>query len=109
MSTEPRCIEVVITADNAEWMHAWARSLVEDRIAACVHRIEGIRAVYRWEGEIHDDQQVRIAIHTQEARFPDILQRAEQDHPDDVPCVIALPITAGQPEYLKWVVRETSQ
>ncbi len=39
--------------------------------------------------------------------MPEIVARANEDHADDVPCVIALPISGGHPEYLKWVYQET--
>lgn len=55
--TEPapeqlECVEVVITADSAEWLADFTRSLVEDRLVACGHNITPIRAIYRWEGKI---------------------------------------------------------
>jgi periplasmic divalent cation tolerance protein len=108
--TEPNaCVEIIVTAEDPEWLAGWTRSLVEDRLVACGHNIASIRAVYRWEGQIHDDPQARVALHTRAELVPEIVARADRDHSDDVPCVIALPISGGHPEYLKWVHAETRE
>ena len=106
--TEPNaCVEVIVTAEDPEWLAEWTRTLVADRLVACGHNIASIRATYRWEGEIHDDPQARVALHTRAELVPEIVARADSDHADDVPCVIALPISGGHPEYLKWVYEVT--
>ena len=71
--------------------------------------VPAVRAVYRWDGAVHDDGQARVGLHTRAALVPAIVERAREEHPDEVPCVIALPLTAGHPEYLAWVVAETRE
>jgi periplasmic divalent cation tolerance protein len=101
------CVEVVITADSAEWLADFTRSLVEDRLVACGHNIAQIRAIYRWEGKVYDEPQTRVGLHTRASLVPEIVTRADRDHADDVPCVIALPITGGHPSYIQWIYGET--
>jgi periplasmic divalent cation tolerance protein len=101
------CVEVVVTADDAEWLVGFTRQLVDDHLVACGHHLTSIRAVYRWNGEVHDEPQARVGLHTRASLVPEIIARADRDHADDVPCVIALPIANGHPEYLKWVHDET--
>jgi periplasmic divalent cation tolerance protein len=100
--------EVVITADDAEWLAGFTRRLVEDRLAACGHQIALIRSIYRWEGTIHDEPEARVALHTRASLVPRIVERADAEHPYDVPCVIALPVVDGNPAYVAWVLKETS-
>lgn len=99
--------EVVITADDEEWLTAFARSLVEDRIAACAQIFSPIRSIYRWGGEVQDDREVRVALHTREALVPTIVERTKGEHPYEVPCVLALPIRDGNPDYLAWLIAAT--
>jgi periplasmic divalent cation tolerance protein len=101
------CVEVVVTAESADWLAAFTRSLVGDRLVACGHNINPIRAIYRWEGTVYDETQARVGLHTRAALVPTIVQRANDEHPDDVPCVIAVPINAGHQAYLKWIYDET--
>jgi periplasmic divalent cation tolerance protein len=105
--TEPIC-EVIITADNEAWLVEFTRALVTDRLAACGQHITPVRSIYRWDGEIQDDTEIRVALHTRQSLVPAIVERATAEHPYDVPCVIALPVQAGNPDYLAWVTAETS-
>jgi periplasmic divalent cation tolerance protein len=110
--TEParehlECVEVVITAENADWLAEFTRSIVADRLAACGHNISPIRAIYRWEGKLHDEPQARVGLHTRASLVPQIVARTDRDHADDVPCVISMPIGSGNPNYLRWIYEET--
>jgi periplasmic divalent cation tolerance protein len=106
-SAELECVEVIMTAESADWLVDFTRQLVQDRLVACGHNITHIRAIYRWEGHVHDEPQARVCLHTRVSLVPEIVARAESDHADDVPCVIALPITSGHPAYLQWIYTET--
>ncbi|WP_250031587.1 divalent-cation tolerance protein CutA [Paractinoplanes maris] len=102
-------VEVVITAADPDWLAAFTRRLVDDRLAACGHQIAAIRSIYRWDGEVHDDPEARVALHTRAALVDRIVERADAEHPYDVPCVLALPVAGGNPAYLEWVLRETAE
>ena len=99
--------EVVVTAEDAGWLAGFTRTLVEERLAACGHSIAAIRSVYRWAGEIYDEPEARVALHTRRSLVPAIVARAQELHPYDVPCVIALPLVGGNPAYLAWISEET--
>ena len=111
--TEPspedlECVEVVITAESAEWLVDFTRQLVDDHLVACGHNIVPIRAVYRWEGTVYDETQARVGLHTRASLVPAVVERTNRDHADAVPCVMALPILSGNPRYLAWIYSETS-
>jgi periplasmic divalent cation tolerance protein len=100
--------EVVVTAGTAEWLAGFTRKLVERRLAACGQNIAAIRSIYRWQGGIEDEGEARVALHTRLSLVPAIVALADKEHPYDVPCVIALPIVAGNPRYIEWVLSETA-
>ncbi|MEU4239041.1 divalent-cation tolerance protein CutA [Actinoplanes sp. NPDC026619] len=100
-------VEVVITAADAQWLDAFTRRLVEERLAACGQQVAGIRSIFRWDGAVQDEPEVRVALHTRAELVDKIVERANAEHPYDVPCVLALPVLAGNPAYLDWVYRET--
>ena len=100
--------EVVITGPSPEWVTAFTHQLVDDNLAACGHIISVISSIYRWDDRVHDDTESRVALHTRRSLVSAIVDRANRDHPYAVPCVIALPIVDGNPAYVDWVLRETT-
>jgi periplasmic divalent cation tolerance protein len=106
---DEECCEVVVTAAEAEWLAGFTRTLVEERLAACGQIVAPIRSIYRWEGAVNDEAEARVALHTRRSLVPAIIERARELHPYDIPCVIAMSLTGGSPEYLRWVVGETRE
>ena len=104
---DEECCEVVVTAADADWLAGFTRTLVEERLAACGHVIAPIRSVYRWEGAVNDETEARVALHTRRSLVPAVVERTQELHPYDIPCVIALSLTGGNPDYLRWIVDET--
>jgi periplasmic divalent cation tolerance protein len=100
--------EVVITAPDPDWLAAFTRRLIEDRLCAGGHHIESIRSVYRWDGKIHDRREARVALHTRTELVAQIVDRTNAEHPYEVPCVLALPVTTGNQAYIDWVLEQTS-
>ena len=66
--TEPIC-EVIISADDEDWLINFTRTLVEDRLAACGQHVVPIRSIYRWDGSVQDDREIRVALHTRAEYF----------------------------------------
>ena len=99
--------EVIITSDDTEWLVSFSRELVEERLCACAHIISPMRSIYRWEGAIHDEREARVALHTRAELVSRIVERTGQSHSYEVPCVIALPIRGGNPEYIALIEEET--
>jgi periplasmic divalent cation tolerance protein len=104
---ETEFCEVVVTADDAEWLAGFTRTLVEEGLAACGQVAREVRSIYRWQGGVHDETEARVALHTRRSLVPAIVARADEVHPYDVPCVIALPLVGGNPIYLEWLAAET--
>lgn len=101
--------EVVVTAEDADRLAALTRTLVEERLAACGHVIPAVRSVYRWHGAVHDEPEARAGLHTRRSLVPAVTARVVQLHPYEVPCVIAVPLVGGNPDYLEWLVAGTRE
>ena len=84
-----------------------ANTVRTNRLAACGQNIAPIRSIYRWDGDIHDEQEARVALHTRTELVPKIVERTIREHDYDVPCVIALPMIACNPAYAAWIIAET--
>jgi periplasmic divalent cation tolerance protein len=100
--------EVIITAADAEWLTRFTRSLVADRLAAASHTVSPIRSTYRWAGKVQDHGEARATLHTRTELVPAIVGQANREHPYELPCVVAVPMIAGNPAYFDWVRAETA-
>jgi len=100
-------ILVLSTAPSAEVGATLGRGLVEARLAACVNVIGGLRSIYSWEGEVHDEAEVQLLVKTRRARFEAVRDWLAEHHPYTVPEIVALPIEAGAKSYLDWLEEQT--
>jgi periplasmic divalent cation tolerance protein len=93
---------VLITApeDRGEEL---ANLIVERKLGACVNVIPGVRSLYWWKGNIERDREVLIVVKTSASKFPQLLKEVKEAHPYTVPEIIALPVVAGNEDYLKWI------
>ncbi|MFC5366511.1 divalent-cation tolerance protein CutA [Salinirubrum litoreum] len=78
-----------------------ARTLVEERLAACVNRL-ACDSIYRWEDEIHDDEERILLVKTTDEAYDDLVARVRDLHPYDVPCVERFDETDVLPVYADW-------
>jgi periplasmic divalent cation tolerance protein len=99
--------DVSITAESADWLAEFTRSIVNDRLAACGNIVPQIRSIYRWEGAIEDDAEALVVLHTRQSLVPAIIERANREHPYDTPQVLAVPVIHANPAYRDWVFAST--
>jgi periplasmic divalent cation tolerance protein len=87
---------------------ALARTLVTERLAACVNLLPEMQSVYQWKGELTVDRERQLIIKTTEGRLEALRTRLHQLHPYDVPEFLVIPVTEGSPEYLQWLAGNTA-
>ena len=85
-----------------------ARTLVEERLAACVNVLAPMISTYRWKGSIEQDGEQQLVIKTTPARVPALEARLRDLHPYEVPEFLVLPVSAGSDAYLRWVGENTT-
>ncbi|MBP7126736.1 divalent-cation tolerance protein CutA [Myxococcota bacterium] len=98
---------VLVTAPGGEVARTIARTLVEERLAACVNRVPGISSTYRWQGGIVEDTEDLLILKTTKDRLDVLMARVREIHPYTVPEVLALEVAEGSASYLDWVTEET--
>jgi periplasmic divalent cation tolerance protein len=99
---------VVLSTLPAGAEHAlFARTLVEERVAACVNILPAMTSVYRWKEGIEVESEHQVVMKTTRARVPALWKRLRDLHPYDVPEFIVLPISEGNDAYLKWIGEST--
>jgi periplasmic divalent cation tolerance protein len=84
-----------------------ARSLVEERLAACVTVSAASDSFYWWEGKIARETEFVLFIKTKASLYEKLESRVKSLHPYSVPEIIALPLDRGSQEYFRWLDQET--
>ena len=102
----PACV-VLCTVPTVEQAGRIAHALVEERLAACVSVVPGLRSIYRWKGDICDDAEQLLLIKTRRDALPALMQRLPALHPYQVPEILALEPAGVLPAYLNWLLEAT--
>lgn len=99
---------VYMTTETVEEARALGRALVEARLAACANVIPGMIPIFWWEGEVQEGGETVLIAKTRSALVERLTAFVKERHSYDCPCVVALPIAAGNPAFLDWIADETT-
>lgn len=99
---------VLVTAPSLAVARKLARSVLEERLAACVSVVPGIESHYRWKGRLEKSREALLILKTTKARLAMLRQRVLELHPYETPEFVVLPIQGGSPAYLAWVAESVS-
>jgi periplasmic divalent cation tolerance protein len=86
----------------------FARTLVEEHLAACVNVLPPMTSVYRWRDRIEEDQERQIVVKTTRQQVAALEQRLRELHPYELPEVLVLATSGGSDAYLQWVGKSTA-
>ena len=104
-------MEVLLVLTNLpsrEAAEKLADALITERVAACVNILAPCRSVYRWKDEVQHDEEHPVLIKTTRQGYAALEAAMRSAHPYGLPEIIAVPVTAGLPQYLQWVADEVS-
>jgi periplasmic divalent cation tolerance protein len=108
-SDDAREVELaLVTAPDTATAERIARALVEERLAACVNLVPGLRSLYRWQGSVEDAAEVLLVVKTCSDRLPALTERVLALHPYDVPELLRIPVRGGSEAYLGWLRAESA-
>jgi len=106
--TASDAVVVLLSGPKGEDLRALGRTLVEERLAACVSVLPGARSLYRWEGEVCEQEEALAILKTTRGRLPAVEERVLELHPYEVPEFLALEVTRGSAAYLEWMGRSVA-
>jgi len=102
-------IVVLTTLANGEEAESLVRRLVTDRLVACGTILENARSIYTWKGKLEETPETLVILKTRQDCWEELRATVERLHPYEVPELLALPVDAGLPAYLEWVVEQTGE
>lgn len=81
-----------------------ARTVVDERLAACANLLPEMQSFYWWEGKVESSLEVVLILKTAADRMEALTQRVKELHSYEVPCVISLPLSEeGNDDYHRWL------
>jgi periplasmic divalent cation tolerance protein len=102
-AAEGHPVIVLTTLDARTDAAAFARVLVDERLAACVNVLPPMTSIYRWKGAVEEDREQQLLIKTTSDRVAALEARFHELHPYEVPEFLVLAVSAGSPAYLEWL------
>lgn len=99
-----RALLVMTTCASAEEADGIATRLVEERLAACANRLDGVVSTYRWQGGLQREPETLLLIKTTEDRFEALERTIREQHSYELPEVLAVCVHRGAPDYLDWLL-----
>ncbi|MBN2483281.1 MAG: divalent-cation tolerance protein CutA [Candidatus Omnitrophica bacterium] len=94
---------VVFVTVPCEKASELARTILKEKVAACVNIIPGVESLFWWEGKIDEAKESLLLIKTQTQLFDRVLAVIKENHPYTVPEIVAVEMDKVYPEYLRWI------
>ncbi|WP_020564640.1 divalent-cation tolerance protein CutA [Methylosarcina fibrata] len=99
-----KAVQIILcTCPDQETAENIARLLIERNLAACVNILPGLTSYYRWQGQIESAQELLLLIKSSGARYSAVEAAILENHPYELPEIVAVPVEQGLPDYLHWI------
>ena len=98
---------IYVTAANRNEALVIARKLVSIRLAACANVITGTTSIFHWQGKVCEEEEVTLILKTRNDHVERLVKKVKDMHSYDCPCVVSIPISGGNADFLNWIDVET--
>ncbi len=100
-------LTVYVAFANEEQARSIAKTVVNERLAACANIFPPHTSVYWWDGKVQNASETAALFKTTEKTFESLKNRIAELHSYDCPCIVAWEIEEGHKPFLDWIVKET--
>ena len=97
-----------VTVSTQDEAKAIATALLNDGLIACANILGAMTSIYRWQGELAQEEEVPLILKSTTELGDRIIEKIKQIHSYESPCVVALNIENGNPEFLNWIQNEVT-
>tara|TARA_B100000575_G_C22673657_1_gene410528 strand:- start:198 stop:512 length:315 start_codon:yes stop_codon:yes gene_type:complete len=80
-----------------------ANLAVKKNLAACGNILPNMKSIYKWQNKLQNDNETLLILKTNSDKYPLLEKLILEKHSYEVPCILKIPISDGNKEYLKWV------
>jgi len=96
-------VVVLVTVSSKKEADKIASCLINKKVAACVNIVPAVSSIFWWQGKADSQEELLLLIKSKKSKLPSIIKLVKSLHSYTVPEIIALPIIAGEKQYLKWI------
>ena len=97
---------VYMTAGSRQEAAKIGKELVLSKLAACVNILDNMNSIYVWQGDVQEDSEIVMIAKTTADRVPALIEKVKSLHSYDCPCIVSIPVSGGNPEFLDWIAGE---
>jgi periplasmic divalent cation tolerance protein len=94
---------VYMTAADMAEARRIGKTLVELHLAACINILDAMRSIYRWQGNIQEDQEVILIAKTTDEKVAALKKKVAEIHSYECPCVLVFPVSDGHAPFIRWI------
>lgn len=98
--------DIYITVPTSEEAKRIANAIIDEKLGACANMYP-ITSVYKWRGNIEEEEEYALSIKTKTALVEQVTARVRELHSYENPCIICFGIKSGSASYLDWIREET--
>jgi periplasmic divalent cation tolerance protein len=100
---------VYMTAGDRQEAERVGQALIESKLAACVNILDGMQSMFWWQGKVEQEGEIVVIAKTRDDLVPQLTEKVKSVHSYDCPCVVAVPVIDGNPDFLQWIRDETGE
>jgi len=98
---------IYVTTPSKEEAEHIAKTVVTEKLAACANIFDGVTSIFHWESKLCRESEAVLILKTTDEKVATLTERIKQLHSYDCPCIVALPIEGGNPNFLGWIAKNT--
>ncbi|MEM5811289.1 MAG: divalent-cation tolerance protein CutA [Candidatus Aenigmatarchaeota archaeon] len=94
---------IYITCKNYKEAEKIGKTLLEERLVACINIIKEIGSQYWWGGKIEKSKESLLLLKCPKNNLKKVVERVKELHSYSLPDISAIKIEKGLKEFLDWV------
>lgn len=101
-------IFVYVTAPSVQIATDISKTLIQEHLVACANILPPMKSFYQWKGNLQEEEETAMIFKTQASCYSQLELKIREIHPYECPCIVAIPIIAGDVQFLNWVKEQTT-
>ena len=94
---------VYVTVSTEEEAETIGKSILSEKLAACVNISGKTRSLFKWDGKLESANENIMFIKTNAEKLKLLIKRIDVLHSYECPSIVALELSEGKKEFFDWI------